>query len=124
MLAIKLTTDTGKWLFKTESNQQTDLQRQKYLKNIENCKIYATVLMYKLRIYTTVPKETCIYAGSLKEICIYTPLWARKTTYIKDFKKNKKQCEEAGKTYNSRTDHTAIASKQEVETWLAWKHPN
>ena len=46
----------------------------KRFKNLENCKIYGTVLMYRLRVYVTVPKETCVYAGSLKETCVYTPL--------------------------------------------------
>jgi len=35
--------------------------------------------------------------------------------YINDLKKNKKQSEETGKTYNSRIDHTATASKHAAE---------
>ena len=46
----------------------------KRFKNLENCKIYEIVLMYRLRVYAIVPKETYVYAGSLKETCVYTLL--------------------------------------------------
>ena len=43
-----------------------------------------------MRVYATVFEETCVYAGSLKETSVYTLLNLRKTTYMKSFKKNKK----------------------------------
>jgi len=35
-------------------------------------------------------EETCVYMGLLKETSVYTPLYLRKTAYMKSFKKNKK----------------------------------
>ena len=90
MLAVKQLTDTGKSLFQTDSNHQTNLQRLKRFINLENYNIYATILKYRLRVYATVSEETYVYMGSLKETSVYMPLYLRKTAYMKSFKKNKK----------------------------------
>ena len=89
MLAIKQMTDTGKWLFQTDSNHQTNLQRKKIYKSwkmqyIRDCTVVQIACIRdcvwgNLRICGFTQRNKRVYASVSKKNSIY-----------ENFKKNKK----------------------------------